>query len=181
MSPAPAVFLDRDGTLMLDVHFASRPEDVELVAGAAEAVRRLSAAGVKAVVVTNQSGIGRGYFGTDDYEKVTARFDELLRARGAVIDAYYMCPHAPGDGCGCRKPGVELFVRAIDDLRLDRTRLGFVGDRLRDVAPADFFPGSTAALVASAMTPPEEVQEAAARGLRVDSMEAALDRLLASY
>ena len=137
----PAAFVDRDGTLIVDVNYISRPADVALLPGAAAALRRLNEAGVPVIVVTNQSGIARGLFDEAAYESVRARLAELLAAEGARIDASYHCPHGPDDGCRCRKPGPELYERAIADHGLDGARSFFVGDRLRDVQPARTFGG----------------------------------------
>ncbi len=100
------VFLDRDGTIIRDTEYLSRPDDVELLPGAADAIRALNDAAVPVVVVTNQSGIARGYLSVAEYEAVAKRLDELLAARGARIDATYYCPHHPdfGGNCDCRKP-----------------------------------------------------------------------------
>ncbi|MET0396400.1 MAG: HAD family hydrolase [Longimicrobiaceae bacterium] len=135
----PAVFLDRDGTIIHDAHYLADPDGVRLLPGAAAAIARLNAAGIPVVVVTNQSGIGRGYFGEDDFRAVQARVEALLAAEGARVDAVYHCPHAPDaePACGCRKPGVELFVRAAEEHGLDPARSWYVGDRVRDVAPAE--------------------------------------------
>src|SRR5688572_20308955 len=91
----PAAFLDRDGTLVEDVHYLSRPEQLRLLPGAADAVRRLDQAGVPAVVVTNQSGIARGLLSEADYAIVALAFDRMLRDEGARLLASYHCPHLP--------------------------------------------------------------------------------------
>jgi len=134
-----AAFLDRDGTIIHDAHYLADPDGVRLLPGAAAAIARLNAAGMPVVVVTNQSGIGRGYFTEGDFRAVQARVEALLAAGGARLDAVYHCPHAPDaePACGCRKPGVELFVRAAAEHGLDLARSWYVGDRLRDVAPAE--------------------------------------------
>jgi len=132
-----AVFLDRDGTLIRDTGYVANPSDVSLLPGAAEAVRRLNEAGVPVIVITNQSGIGRGYFDLDAFRAVEARMTDLLAAEGARVDASYHCPHAPGEGCDCRKPRVGLYRRAAVDLGLDTAGAIFIGDRLRDVLPAE--------------------------------------------
>lgn len=131
-----AVFLDRDGTLMKDAHYIKSADDVQLLPGAAAAVKRINDAGVPAIVVTNQSGIGRGLFTVEDYERVRVRFESLLAAEGARIDASYYCPHDPGamEPCDCRKPGTKLFEDAIRDFKLDPERVAYIGDRWRDVA-----------------------------------------------
>jgi histidinol-phosphate phosphatase family protein len=135
----PAVFLDRDGTIIHDAHYLADPAGVRLLPGAAEAVARLNAAGIPVIVVTNQSGIGRGYFSEADFRAVQARVEELLGAEGAKIDAVYHCPHSPDaePPCDCRKPGVGLFLRAAEEHGLDPARSWYVGDRLRDLAPVE--------------------------------------------
>jgi histidinol-phosphate phosphatase family protein len=127
----PAVFLDRDGTLMEDVDYCGDPRDVRVFAGAGEALRRLKSAGFRLIVVTNQSGIGRGYFTEETYRAVDA---ELRRQLGAdLIDASYHCPHLPDDGCACRKPSPQLVINAAREHRLDLTRSFLVGDKSSDV------------------------------------------------
>jgi histidinol-phosphate phosphatase family protein len=137
-SGRPAVFLDRDGTLIHDRHYLADPAGVELLPGAAQAVARLNAAGYFVVLVTNQSGIGRGYFGEAEYQAVHRRLVDLLAADGARLDADYHCPLAPDDPDPeqMRKPGAGMFLR---------------GDRLRDVAPAARL-GARAILVRSEQT-----------------------------
>src|SRR5690554_1457891 len=116
MNPLPAaVFLDRDGTIIEDKHYLSHPDEVHLGSGAADAIARINALLIPVIVITNQSGIGRGYFATEDHLAVTDRLDDLLRTRGAAIDASYYCPHAPDEGCDCRKPGTQLFLQAAED------------------------------------------------------------------
>ncbi len=141
VQPRPAVFLDRDGTINVVTHYLRRPEEVELIPGAAEAIARLNAAGVPVIVVSNQSGIGRGLLTRAEYEAVRARIDELLASAGARVDATYICPHAPSpdDGaalCECRKPGTLLFRTAASEHSIDLRRSTFIGDRWRDVSPA---------------------------------------------
>lgn len=138
MTPRPAVFLDRDGTVIEDVAYPSDPERVRLLPGAAEGIARLNRAGVPVVLVTNQSGIGRGYFTEDRFRAVQRRMLRLLAERGARIDAAYHCPHAPDrvPPCDCRKPLPGLFLRAARENGLDPARSWYVGDRARDLAPA---------------------------------------------
>jgi D-glycero-D-manno-heptose 1,7-bisphosphate phosphatase len=126
-----AVFLDRDGTLMQDVDYCGAPGDVHVFEGVPQALRRLKEAGYKLVVITNQSGIGRGYFNTEQYQAVE---EELARQIGhGLIDATYYCPHLPKDRCRCRKPSVEMVVRAARDQSLDLAQSYFVGDKLSDI------------------------------------------------
>jgi D-glycero-D-manno-heptose 1,7-bisphosphate phosphatase len=141
MSGRSAVFLDRDGTLIEDRHYLRDADAVRLLPGAAEAVRRLNAAGLAAVVVTNQSGIARGLLTEDDYRASVRRLDELLEREGARLEASYHCPHLPelSGPCDCRKPGPLLYERAAADLGLDLARSWWVGDRLRDVEAAERF------------------------------------------
>lgn len=131
-----AVFLDRDGTIVRDTGYLSDPGGVELLPGTTAAIQRLNEAGIPVVIVTNQSGIGRGYYGEDDFEAVQAAVERALAVGGARIDAVYHCPHSPGVGCACRKPELELYERAADDLGIDLSRSVYVGDRDSDVRPA---------------------------------------------
>lgn len=168
----PAAFLDRDGTIIVDSGYVGRPEHVVLIAGAAESIARLNAARVPVVVVSNQSGIGRGYFGADDYERVRERVDEALAAAGARVDATLICPHEPGAACECRKPGTLLFRRAAGQLTLDLARSWYIGDRWRDIAPALAL-GGHPLLVPSPATPPEDLDRARAMGAVAGNLGAA--------
>ena len=137
MNGSIGAFLDRDGTIIRDANYVRDPKDVLLLHGAADAIRRLNDLGVIVVVVTNQSGIARGYLDLDDYHRVEARVVELVAEQGARIDATYMCPHLPEitGPCDCRKPGLGLYRQAIAEHGIDPTRSLFAGDRWRDVAP----------------------------------------------
>jgi histidinol-phosphate phosphatase family protein len=139
VSGRAAVFLDRDGTIIADTGYLADPDAVRLLPGAAAAIARLNRAGLPAIVVTNQSGIARGLLDEASYAAVARRLDELLAAAGARLDAHYHCPHHPDltGPCECRKPGPLLYRRAADDHGLQLRRSWWVGDRLRDVAPAE--------------------------------------------
>jgi D-glycero-D-manno-heptose 1,7-bisphosphate phosphatase len=143
VSGRPAVFLDRDGTLIEDLHYLRDPDQVRLLPGVAEAVRRLNVAAIPAVVVTNQSGIARGLLTEGDYAATVRRLDDLLAAAGARLDGHYHCPHLPDvtGPCDCRKPGPLLYERAARDLDLDLAASWWVGDRERDLSAADRFGG----------------------------------------
>jgi histidinol-phosphate phosphatase family protein len=127
----PAVFLDRDGTLMHEVNYCRDPAEVHLVDGAVEALRRLRDAGFRLVIITNQSGIARGLLTEADFHAVQARLLELLG--GGVIDATYMCPDGPAGESGRRKPSPAMVLEAARDLGLDLARSWFVGDKPIDV------------------------------------------------
>ena len=136
-----AVFLDRDGTLNVDREYVGTPEDVELVPNAAEGARMLAGAGFVLVVVSNQSGIARGYFTDRAADAVDRRVADLLAAHGVTIAASYRCPHLPDAplpefaiACDCRKPLPGLILRAAADLSLDVKRSWAIGDRPRDIA-----------------------------------------------
>jgi D-glycero-D-manno-heptose 1,7-bisphosphate phosphatase len=132
------VFLDRDGTLVVERHYLADPARVELVEGAAAALKELAAAGYALVVVTNQSGIARGLYGEAEYRAVQRRIEELLRREGVELDGVYHCPHHPDytGPCECRKPAPGLFRRAARELGLDVSRSACIGDRIKDVLPA---------------------------------------------
>jgi D-glycero-D-manno-heptose 1,7-bisphosphate phosphatase len=173
----PAVFLDRDGTIIVDSGYVSRPEDVVLIAGAAAAIARLNAAGIPVVVVSNQSGLGRGYFGEDDYERVRARLERSLAEAGAHVDATLICPHAPSAACECRKPGTLLFRLAADQLALDLSRSWYIGDRWRDVSPALTL-GGHPLLVPAPSTPDDDLSRAQELGVAVESLGEAVGIVL---
>jgi D-glycero-D-manno-heptose 1,7-bisphosphate phosphatase len=136
----PAIFLDRDGTLNEEVDFLSDPEHLVMIPGAAAAVARLNARGVPVVVVTNQSGIGRGKYGWQDFTAVMERMEELLALEGAWIDAVYASPHhehAQGEYAVAdhpeRKPNPGMLLRAAEEHGLDLSRSWMVGDKALDL------------------------------------------------
>jgi D-glycero-D-manno-heptose 1,7-bisphosphate phosphatase len=136
----PAVFLDRDGVITLDRGYTHRIEDFAFVPGSARALASLQRAGWRLVVVTNQSGIARGLYSSDDYERFTAHLRERLQAEGVRLDAVLHCPHLPDAKvaayrlqCDCRKPAPGMLLRAARELSLDLAASVMVGDRLSDV------------------------------------------------
>ena len=133
-----AVFLDRDGTLIEEGIYLSDPDRVVLLPGTAAALSDLRDAGFMLVVVTNQSGIARGLFSEDDYHAVAQRLDDVLAEAGSPVDATMYCPHHPdfGPACECRKPATGMYRQAAAELGLDLADSYYVGDRVRDVAPA---------------------------------------------
>jgi len=133
-----AVFLDRDGTIIEEVEYLADPKDVQLIPGAVEGLTLLQEAGFALIVVTNQSGIARGFYSEMEYEAVARKLADLLAVEGLRLDSTRFCPHHPersGD-CPCRKPGTGMHRAATEDLGLDTTRSYFIGDRLRDLLPA---------------------------------------------
>jgi D-glycero-D-manno-heptose 1,7-bisphosphate phosphatase len=144
MSGVPAVFLDRDGTLIEDTSFVRDPAEVRLIPGATAAVARFNAAGWRTVVVTNQSGIARGLLSEHDYLAVATHVADLFAADGARLDAQLYCPHHPditGD-CRCRKPATGLYEDAIERFGIDPSASWYIGDRLRDLLPAGILGGT---------------------------------------
>jgi D-glycero-D-manno-heptose 1,7-bisphosphate phosphatase len=127
----PAVFLDRDGTLMRDVDYCGDPEKVEVFPETAPALRRLKQKGYKLIIITNQSGIGRGYFTEEEYRAVEAEFNRQVGT--GLVDASYYCPDLPTSTSIRRKPGPEMIFEAQRDYRLDLRRSFFVGDKASDI------------------------------------------------
>lgn len=163
-----AAFLDRDGTINLDTNYVRDPDTVELLPGAAAAIRRLAQLGIPSVVVTNQSGIARGLISMEQYRAVRQRIGEMLRAEGAVLLDSFCCPHHPAltGPCDCRKPGTGLHERAAAMYGLDLARSWYIGDKSRDTDPATKF-GARAFLVRSNRTPESDVELARAADIPV--------------
>lgn len=134
MSGTPAVFLDRDGVIIENAHYLARLEDIRFIPGAAAAIRRLNEAGVPVVVVSNQSGVARGYFPESFVRETHAHLDQLLAKEGAHIDRWCFCPHHPGFGadCECRKPKPGMLQTAARELNLDLECSWLIGDNLTD-------------------------------------------------
>jgi phosphoheptose isomerase len=127
------VAVDRDGTIIAEKNYICRPEDVELLPNAAAALRHLREMGLGIVVVSNQSGVGRGYFGIAEVERVNARVSELLAEVGVSVDAVYVCPHAPDERCACRKPEPGLLTQANGEFGLDPEAAFVIGDKQCDI------------------------------------------------
>src|SRR5205807_10584593 len=128
---SPAVFVDRDGTIMENCDYCSDPKDVKIFPGVPNALRGLKSKGFKLVIVTNQSGIGRGLITVEQYRAVEA---EVLRQLGAgLIDATYFCPDVPGQHSSCRKPAPGMIVEATRQHQIDLTRSFLIGDKEIDV------------------------------------------------
>ena len=127
------VFLDRDGTMVKDVPYCSKVEDLELLPGIPEAVKLLNDNGFKVIVVTNQSGIARGYLSENTLSQIHNKLKSELTKFGAHLDAIYYCPHHPDDNCGCRKPKAGLLLQASKDFNIDFEQSYIVGDQPMDI------------------------------------------------
>lgn len=130
---SPAIFLDRDGTIIVEKNYLGDPDQVVLLDGAVEGLRAMSRHSLPLVVVSNQSGVGRGYFSVDQARAVERRLDELLAREGVAIAGWYMCPHAPDENCSCRKPLPGMINAAVRDLDLDPARSFVIGDKRSDI------------------------------------------------
>jgi len=157
MRNCPALFLDRDGTLIADPGYIADPGMVQLVPGAAASLRRFHDAGYALIVVTNQSGIGRGLYRWADYDAVARRIERLFASEGVVFDAVLACGHSPEEGasCGWRKPAPGMIREAAALLDLDLLRSLFVGDKLSDLQAAEAAGLPHAVHVASGQGPHE--------------------------
>lgn len=128
---SPAVFVDRDGTIMKDCGYCSDPKDVEIFPGAREALWRLKSNGFKIVIITNQSGIGRGLLTLEQYRTVES---EVVRQLGAgLVDGTYFCPDVPGQKCNCRKPASGMVLQAAREHQINLSRSFLIGDKETDV------------------------------------------------
>ena len=133
-----AVFLDRDGTINKDKGYVHLREDFELLPGAIDGLRLLQEKGYLLILITNQSGIGRGFFTEDEYLDFQDWVAELLKEQGVRLTAQYYCPHVDEDSCQCRKPGIELFERAQKEFDIDWASSWAIGDRKRDLSICDY-------------------------------------------
>jgi D-glycero-D-manno-heptose 1,7-bisphosphate phosphatase len=160
-----AVFLDRDGTIIRDAHYIRDPRNVELLVGVPDALRRFIAQNLALIVVTNQSGIARGFLKEADYFAVRDRLDVMLAEERVKLTATYHCPHHPEETgpCECRKPGRLLYRRAIEEHDLDIAKSWGIGDRWRDIAPVIGL-GGRGILVPTKETPDSDIAEAISAG-----------------
>jgi D-glycero-D-manno-heptose 1,7-bisphosphate phosphatase len=140
----PAVFLDRDGTMNVDIGYVSSPDQLVLYPWAAESVRLINQAGLKAIVVTNQSGVARGLYDEETLYRIHDRFARDLKREDALLDGIYYCPHHPRIGephyqilCDCRKPAPGMLLKAQREHGIDLTRSFVIGDKASDIEMAD--------------------------------------------
>lgn len=127
------LLLDRDGTIIKERHYLSRPEEVELLPATASSLKRLSNAGFRLFLLSNQSGIGRGYFTESDLKAVRARLEQMLAPYGVAFRAQLHCPHAPKEECHCRKPSTGMWDTLRDRFGLRAANSLIVGDKMADV------------------------------------------------
>jgi len=127
------VVLDRDGTIIEEREYLSEPEQVRLIPGVGAALRDLRQMGFGLVVITNQSGIGRGFFDQAQLERVHERFKQLLDREEVHLDGLYVCPHKPDDDCACRKPKLGLLQKAAADLGFNMANSIVIGDKASDI------------------------------------------------
>lgn len=136
-----AVFLDRDGTINVEKHYLHKTEDFEFLPGVIEGLKMLQDAGYLLVIVTNQSGIGRGYYSEEDFLNLNRWMLEKLHSKGVNITKVYYCPHLPDAtvekyrvDCECRKPKLGMYLQAMRDLNIDFGESYAIGDKIRDCA-----------------------------------------------
>lgn len=138
MSKRPALFLDRDGVINVEKNYLHKIEDFEFIDGIFELCKKYQKLGYKIIVVTNQSGIARGYYNENDFEQLTAWMVEAFREKGIVIDGVYHCPHHPdvSGACSCRKPEPGMLIDAAKEHAIDLANSILVGDSERDIVAA---------------------------------------------
>lgn len=149
------VVLDRDGTVIVDKHYLADPDGVELERGALQGLQAMAQLGYRFVIVSNQSGIARGYFGLKQLEAVNSRLREMLAVAGIQLEGIYCCPHAPSDGCECRKPNLGLMRQAAEELRFDMAKSVVIGDKHSDIEFGRLA-GALTMLVATTDGPPRQ-------------------------
>ncbi len=131
-----AVFLDRDGVINIDKKYVYKIEDFEFCRGVFEALHHFQSLGYKLIIVTNQSGIGRGYYSEEEFQKLTGWMREALLHVNINIDAVYHCPHAPEENCACRKPKSGMLEEAIRTFNIDVKDSWMIGDKRSDIEAA---------------------------------------------
>lgn len=136
MSPGHSgqvVILDRDGTIVIDRNYLGDPAGLEFLPGALNGVRRMRQLGCRLVVISNQSGVGRGLLTLEQVERVNRGLTEMMELAGVPLDATYYCPHAPGAGCNCRKPETGLLLQAAEELGFEPSSAIVIGDKVSDI------------------------------------------------
>jgi D-glycero-D-manno-heptose 1,7-bisphosphate phosphatase len=128
-----AIFLDRDGVINQEVQFVARPEEFHVLDNSILALKLLMGTDYKLIIITNQSGMGYGYYSEEDYQAVTNKMVKIFAEEGIVIDAIYHCPHRYEEKCDCRKPGTGMLDKAKKEFGIDYERSWFVGDKTSDI------------------------------------------------
>ena len=128
--------MDRDGVINYDKGYVCKIEDFEFVKGIFEILDYFQKKGFKLFIVTNQSGIGRGYYTLKDFEILNEWMLKELKKRGIKIERVYFCPHAPEEGCSCRKPNIGMFQKAFKEFKIDKKSSWMIGDKLSDTKAA---------------------------------------------
>lgn len=127
------ILIDRDGTINVERHYLSAPEQIELFPETAEGIKLLRSLGFQIAVVTNQSAIGRGFFDSERLDEIHRRLREVLAEAGTQVDAIYFCPHLPEDECQCRKPGIEMAIKAAAEFDSELSKSFVIGDNVCDI------------------------------------------------
>lgn len=148
------MLLDRDGTIVVDRDYLADPAGLEFLPGAAEGLQRLHAGGYRLVIISNQSGVGRGLFTLERLRQVNARLEEMLDQAGAPLAGIYCCPHRPDEGCPCRKPNIDLVRQAAHELHFDPAAAVVIGDRDSDIELGRRIGATTIRLVPATPTAP---------------------------
>ncbi|MDD2220239.1 MAG: HAD family hydrolase [Desulfoplanes sp.] len=133
LRPITNILLDRDGTLIKECHYLCDPDNVELIPGVIAPMRNLQARGVHFFLVTNQSGIGRGYFSREEYQKVQKRLADILAEQGILLTDNFFCPHAPDQECNCRKPRTGMWQELVARHALTPEQTVMIGDKRADI------------------------------------------------
>ena len=167
------VFLDRDGTLNPDPGYIRSPDQFELFPGVSEALARLKRAGARLIVVTNQSGVARGFLSREDLDAVHMKLKGLLESVGVALDAIYFCPHHPDEGCDCRKPNRGMIDRAVREWGVNLDRSYLIGDHTRDVELAKRV-GARSVLVTTGVVSLQEASKLKASGPAPDWIASSL-------
>ena len=128
-----AVFIDRDGTININSGYIIKPDHLQIYSGVSKGIRLLNEHGFKIIIITNQSGIARGFYSEKILEEIHKKLKIELKKENAKIDAIYYCPHHPNENCNCRKPKPGLLEQAITDLNIDKEKSYMIGDRMLDI------------------------------------------------
>jgi D-glycero-D-manno-heptose 1,7-bisphosphate phosphatase len=169
---SPAVFLDRDGTINEEILYLSEPEKFKILPNALEGIRKFQDMGFRIVILTNQPGIGLGYFSKEQFYAVNREMLRQFSRAGILVDKIYFCPHSKSEQCDCRKPGLALVKRAEEELNLDLSRSVFIGDKTSDIETGKRA-GARTLLVQSGFRGEDGEFDVTPKGKAIDLLEAA--------